>query len=157
MRYKINYSEGDWVGVPLPGGGWAVGLVARMNRKGAVIGYFFGPRRDAVPTVEQLEALQPDDAILVGKFGDLGLVKNEWPVIGRQPDWDRDQWPIPVFVRRPPLIDRVVKVWYDETELNWPAREEILPAGQDFHAPEDGLMGYVYVQNKLEKLLGAQP
>jgi hypothetical protein len=85
------------------------------------------------------------------------LVKNEWPVIGGQPGWDRDQWPIPVFVRPLPLTDRVVKVWYDETELIRPAREEILPAGQDFHAPEDGAMGYVYVQNKLEKLLDAQP
>jgi hypothetical protein len=51
----------------------------------------------------------------------------------------------------------VVKVWYDETELIRPAREEILPAGQDFHAPLNLNMGYVYVQNKLEKLLGAQP
>jgi hypothetical protein len=128
-----------------------------MDGKGAVIGYFFGPRRATVPTVEQLHTLQPGDAILVARFGDLGLVENEWPVIGGQPGWDRDQWPIPVFVRSLPPTGRLVKVWYDETELNSPAREEILPAGQDFHAPLNLNMGYVYVQNKLGNLLDAQP
>jgi len=41
-----SYSEGDWFAVPLRGGGFAAGVIARaMPRKeGVLLGYFFGPR-----------------------------------------------------------------------------------------------------------------
>jgi hypothetical protein len=53
---KINYREGDWFAVPLRDGGYAVGLVARMDNRGGVLGYFFGPRRDDVPSPSDVEA-----------------------------------------------------------------------------------------------------
>ncbi|WP_425308290.1 Imm26 family immunity protein [Ammonicoccus fulvus] len=70
---KINDREGDWFAVPLRKGGYAVGLIARANRDGVLLGYFFGPRREAVPSLSDVEELTPDDAIRVGKFGHLGL------------------------------------------------------------------------------------
>lgn len=44
-RRKLNYKEGDWFAVPLGGAGYALGLVARVGRRGVTFGYFFGPRR----------------------------------------------------------------------------------------------------------------
>ena len=90
-RLKINYQEGDWFGVPLEGGGYAVGVLARF-RKGPygsnLFGYFFGPRRRALPSLEELKRLTPDDAINACHFGHLGLVQNEWPIIGRNEPWE---------------------------------------------------------------------
>ena len=64
-----TYGEGDWFAVPLREGGFAAGVVARANPKAVLLGYFFGPRRAAVPSVEEVSRLRPDDAVLVGKFG----------------------------------------------------------------------------------------
>jgi Immunity protein 26 len=60
------YSEGDWFAIPLRGGGFATGLIARMmpHREGVLLGYFFGPRRDKVPTLDELRDLSTPDAIL---------------------------------------------------------------------------------------------
>lgn len=41
-----NYREGSRFAVPLRQGGYAVGLVARVNPRGVLLGYFFGPRHD---------------------------------------------------------------------------------------------------------------
>ena len=48
MARKLPYSEGDVFAVPLPDGGYGVGVVTRMDGKGSVLGYFLrrAPRRD---------------------------------------------------------------------------------------------------------------
>lgn len=57
-RRKLNYGEGDWLAVPVRDGGLAVGVVARMDGKGGVVGYFFGPRRNDVPALEDVDELE---------------------------------------------------------------------------------------------------
>jgi hypothetical protein len=76
-RNKINYREGDWFAVPLRDGDYAVGVVARVDGSGGVLGYFFGPRRAEVPSLLEVENLDPDQALRVLRFGDLGLIENE--------------------------------------------------------------------------------
>src|SRR5829696_9606591 len=93
----LPYEEGDWFAVPLRDYGYGVGIVARMDGKGGVLGYFFEPRRIEVPVLDDLDALCAADAFLVRRFGDLSLIRREWPVIGRAPEWDRPLWPIPAF------------------------------------------------------------
>ncbi len=100
---KLPYSEGSAFFVPLPDGGSARGVVARMAPKGKILlGYFFGPRLDqgADPALEHLNA---KDAILCVRFGDLGLIDGHWPILGNLPVWKRSEWPMPDFVRRDPL------------------------------------------------------
>ena len=55
-------------------GRFALGVVARSNGEGGVFGYFFGPRRSTLEQVTSRDAW-PSRAILVGKFGDLGLIE----------------------------------------------------------------------------------
>lgn len=57
-----SYREGDWLGVPLREGGYAVGLVARANPDGVLLGYFFGPRRMEVPMLGDVKNLVPAHA-----------------------------------------------------------------------------------------------
>jgi hypothetical protein len=103
MRKRRQYEEGDWFGVPLRGGGFGVGLAARVGRSGVGFGYFFGPKRDALPTVDELGALTPADAVLAKRFYDDALKKGEWPRIGPCKAWSRDAWPMPAFLTGSPM------------------------------------------------------
>lgn len=100
---KLPYAEGSVVLVPLRKGGVARGVIARAGPKGkALLGYFFGPYL-TVAGDAQTDDLQPADALLRARFGDLGLINGEWQVIGVISNWNRAEWPMPDFVRRDPL------------------------------------------------------
>lgn len=153
-RRKANFREGDWFAVPLEGGGFAVGMVARY-RKGygpGLFAYFFGPRRLAVPSIEELTSLGPGNAIHSCVLSYLGLVDGAWPVIGQAGAWNPDRWPLPLFQRR--YLSSGVLVRYSEVNLDaveeWPAN-----LGELEGLPDDGTSGYGAVQLKLSSLLPA--
>ncbi|MGH2377209.1 MAG: immunity 26/phosphotriesterase HocA family protein [Candidatus Limnocylindria bacterium] len=143
--------EGDAYAVPLPGGGYATVVVARVAPKsGVTLGYFFGPRAPTVPDVGSLEGLRPHMATLTSKFGDLGIVQGTWPRIGRVPDWDRRQWPMPLFKRREPIGGRLWRVEYDADNPNSTPRESPIGEAEAAALPEDGLHGDVAVVRVLD-------
>lgn len=107
VRRLRSAVEGTWFAVPLDTGGYGVGVVARTARKGPFLGYFFGPRRDAVPTIEVVASLRAKDALVLRLVGDLLLITGVWPQIGVDPDWSRERWPMPTFVRENLLIDNL--------------------------------------------------
>jgi Immunity protein 26 len=152
---KISYSEGDWFGVPLSEGGFATGVVARANRGGILVAYFFGPRSETPPSLTQVAQLTPGDAVLVGAVGDLGLLGGSWPLVGRLPNWKRDEWPIPVFRRYEELTGRSFRVYYDPDDPNKVLREEEVRQGERALGPRDGLMGAGFAERKLSSLLDA--
>src|SRR5688572_6349449 len=97
---RTSYKEGDWLYVPLSECEGAVGRVVRANpRAGVLLGCFFGPRLKPIPVASGVEGLMPELAILVARFGHLGLAKGIWPRICSSP-LRREDWPIPRFVRR---------------------------------------------------------
>lgn len=136
---NLPYEEGTWFAVPLEGGGYATGVVARMAPQGRVLlGYFFGPRTEDVPALESIQGIGGQQASLVARFGDLGLIQGQWPVIGRSPNWQRSSWPVPVFGRVNPVDQRGWQVIYPdadpsgrphETEVETPAAERLPGAG----------------------------
>lgn len=100
----ISYTEGDWFAVPLRDGGYGLGVVARGGPKSrGGLGYFFGPRRLAVPPASVMRHLAPSDAVLVAWFGDLSLIRGEWPLIGSDLPFSREQWPVPRFAEKDPV------------------------------------------------------
>jgi hypothetical protein len=148
---KREYEEGEWCAVPLRRGGYAVGLIARKGRGGIILGYFFGPRRDSVPTVDELEKLTSKDATLVAMVGDLGLIQAEWPLLGKDVAWSREAWPVPRFLREDSLTSRKVLVSYSEDlreVSNTPCDESVAD-----RFPRDFLAGYVALARRLEALL----
>ena len=153
MAAKLNYVEGECFAVPLRDGGFAIGVVARANAAGVLLGYFFGPRRDVVPGIDAFAGLRPEDAILVRKVGDLGLTKGTWPVLGRLPSWDRLAWPVPVFVRYEELSGRSFRVFYDDDDPGRVLREEPTSPGEGEQGPKDGLMGAGFAEKALTRLL----
>jgi hypothetical protein len=154
MIRKLKYREGDWFAVPLRDGGFAAGVVARANPGGVLLGYFFGPRRSAVPTLDGIRDLRQGDAVLVALFGHLGLKEGRWPVLGRLDGWDRREWPMPVFVRYEELTGRTFRMFFDDDDPNRLVRQEQVSPRDAIGAPEVGLMGAGFLEQKLTGLLG---
>ena len=105
-KEKLPFKEGTWFAIPLRQGGYAVGRVARHTPKGEIIlAYFFGPKRERVPTLDEIDQLEPHEAVKVIRTSELGLMDGSWPIIGNSPRWERERWSIPAFIRREPLLD----------------------------------------------------
>jgi len=119
MSRRITYKEGDWFGVPLQNGEYAVGLIARCPPEGKILyGYFFGPRRPSLPSLEDLEWLSSKDATAVKFFGDLKLLNKAWPIIGRIEPWDRTKWPMRSFARADSVSGKTYKIEYADDGPN---------------------------------------
>jgi hypothetical protein len=150
----LPYTEGTLFFVPLRNGGYARGVVARSSRDGKVLlGYFFGPQLSSTEEAGT-STLDPSEAILRIRFGDLGLINGEWPIRGEILSWNRSEWPMPVFVRKDPLGKRQsVFVRYSDAD---PSHVELeSPASDDVGFGVDLMSGYGAVEIKLTKLLGA--
>jgi hypothetical protein len=150
-----SYGEGDWFAVPLRGGGFAAGVIARAmpHKEGVLIGYFFGPRRCEVPALGELSGLSAAQAILVERFGDLGIVNGTWPLLGHIDGWNRSAWPTPVFGRFEELTGRAFKVIYDDANPNRLIREEQVDPSELTGMPRDGLSGAGAVETVLARLV----
>ena len=147
-----RYSEGDWFAVPLRSSGYATGVVARSATGGILLGYFFGPCRVSIPPVNEVVQAAAKDAVLVERFGDLGIIQHEWPIIGPTPNWNRESWPVPHFVRKDRISGDLYVVEYSDTLQELRSRK--VSQSRAMALPEDGLAGYGAVEIQLTKLLG---
>jgi len=151
-RAKVVFDEGTWFAVPLRSGGFAAGVVARTTpRGGVVLAYFFRRLWDRPPSLDEVKGLMPQAAIRVMQVGDLGLVDGTWPVIGRDLDWHRDEWPSPRFIRRDDLSRRAWIVQYSDRDPN--VVESETPTSYDTKLEDDGLYGAGAAEIVLTKLL----
>lgn len=152
MSNAFPYAEGTVFSVPLREGGFARGIVARAAPEEACIfGYFFGPKVGSVADLD-MDNISPENAILSVISGDLGLMNGEWQVIGLLPDWQREAWGMPDFVRRDPIGKRAWRVRYSDNDPSKIESEE--PTDFDTNLPPNWSSGYGSVELKLTKLLG---
>ena len=150
-RKKISYANGDVFVIPLRGGGFGRGVVARMDGKGTVFGYFFGPRLSSVKAASTFR-LACEASVCCAVFGDLGLLNGEWQVVGRLQDWQEEDWPLPPFGYQDDGSGRCYLRYYDDTRLTF-LREEESDTGTIRGYPRDGCAGYGAVEIRLTELL----
>ncbi len=150
---KVPYKEGDWFVVPLKNRGYGLGLVARSNARGVILGYFFGPRHMEVPALAATGALQPKEAVLVEMFGDLGIIEGKWPVLGSVGPWNRKRWRVPLFVRKDAITGECELVEYSDENLD-ELRTVPCSAKEANKHPQDGISGYGAVEILLSRALG---
>lgn len=148
--------EGDWFGVPLPSGKYAVGLAARVSARGYILGYFFGPALKHLPSLDDLALRKAEDAVYLCRFSDLGLKEHGWPVIGHQNPWQRELWPMPAFGFVLAEIGLACIRYYahDDPSSFVLDREIQCSPAEAATLPEDGWEGHEFVIQKLERLLG---
>jgi hypothetical protein len=151
MAKKYSYTVGTWFCVPLRSGGYARGVVARVGKKGILFGYFFGPKLDHMSIIIP-ENISPKGRVLYGQFGDSGLCNGEWKIIGVDPSWKNEDWPMPPMIRVDKHAGIAFMSKYDDSTLNFISEERCDPSLVDSH-PYDRLMGYGAVEIRLSKLL----
>jgi hypothetical protein len=148
----LPYKEGTWFAVPLRNGGYGTGVVARHSAAGALLIYLFGPKRREPAVLGDVERLTKDDAIKVSRAGDLGLIEGNWPIIGQSASWNRDEWPMPQFVRKDDITRTAWLVTHSEEDPIQVVSEERVPfdtAGFE----RDALSGSGAVEIVLTQLL----
>ena len=150
---KARPIEGDWFAVPLREGGSALGRIARVNADASVVvGYFFGPRRESIPTLNDVEHLSPDRAVIVRRFSAGGLRRGLWPTWGHR-DWKREEWPGPAFGHHDDLIDRYFRQTYPNDDLDGAPKRVAISRDEWLHLPPAGLFGYGVIETHLGRLL----
>lgn len=149
----LPYSEGSVFAVPLRSSGFAVGVVARVSgdNSGGVLGYFFGPRYSSVPAMDSISFLKPQQALKVLRFGDPFLLNGKWPIVGRVPNWHREDWPMPDFARKDDLSRKAWRVRYSEENLAEAISET--PEPYETTLDRDAVFGAGAVELLLTKLL----
>lgn len=153
FKGKLPYKEGTWFAVPLREGGYGVGRVARHKPGGKIIlAYLFGPKRDELPTLDELDLLEPVRAVKVRQASDLGLIDGSWPVIGDSARWERARWPIPPCIRRDDLGGTAWKVVYSDDDLSTVISEQRIPY-ETTGMETDGFSGSGAVEYVMSKLL----
>lgn len=155
----MKYNEGDWIAIPLTGGLYGIGIIARMKRgRGAkaIFGYFFDVLFDGPPTKEDAYALNflLTDSVYCCRFGDLGLHEGTWKVVGPSKKWRREDWPMPSFIRRD-IINKSLcqKITYSDDDPHKHILEEPFNCESIENLPRDGLNGAGAVEKVLTKLL----
>lgn len=90
---------GDWLGMPLTGGGFSAVVVARRKKGAAIfadaIVYCFPRRFDDYPTIHQLARLTPEDSCLLCGTSLISVRDGRWRLLGEHPDFDPAEWIIP--------------------------------------------------------------
>jgi hypothetical protein len=148
-KSRKNYHEGDVFTVPLPNGGYGLGVVARCGRLSVILGYFFGPAIKSLPDKGTF-TLRGSDAVLIERVGNRSLRNNEWTVVGRVDNWDRDDFPNSYFVRPVGYDSKLVEiVQYDEETLLEVVDRKIVPSEQSILYYFDVLASYKAVESRL--------
>ena len=149
---KINYTEGTCFFVPLREGGFARGVVARMDGEGRIYACFYGPKLTKCEGL--FDGIKAQDAELSGLCGDLGLLKGDWPQAGELKEWNRSDWSLPPFYREDERERQAWLSYYDENTLDFVREEPVEYRGDQYMKyPYDRLIGYGSVEVRLTKAL----
>ncbi|MBF4045284.1 Imm26 family immunity protein [Burkholderia pseudomallei] len=153
---RVKYEEGTWFALPVGEGGFAAGVIARSSRtsRGILFGYFFPHVYKSAPDIGELCKLRPSDAIATIRFGDMGLIREEWTVIGKCESWKREEWAIPAFLRTEPITSRAYEVHYDPDDPAKRIGERLLHDGDARPRERPGLFGDQAVERYVSHLLG---
>ncbi|MER9880306.1 Imm26 family immunity protein [Mesorhizobium sp. M0118] len=142
---QLPYKEGTLFAIPLRSGGYGLGLVAHMAPMGKIIlAYLFGPMRLELPKADELNDLSPDNAVRCLRCGDLGLINGTWPIIGKMKSWAEDKWPMPTFVHKESLSNRILIRKYSESDPSKLESQTSVASAGDLE--QDGLHGYQAVE-----------
>ena len=157
MQKHIRYREGQWFAVPLRRGGYAIGIIVRgsYKTKGG-LGYFFGPKYLNIPSDKDTIEKKPNEAILITRFGDLGIVMGSWPLIQSSRSFYKQEWPIPKFGTEISLLPGkgfIREYNHAETGKWILVGEKVIKISEIVGLPEDASLGGGAVEIKLTILL----
>lgn len=157
---KRCYCEGDWFCVPIQQDRYVVGVIARVAvTKKIMFGYFFAPSICDIPELFDYEICQYNyqQSIFSCLFGNLGFVKEEWPIIGLCDNWNMIDWPLPLFKRVDPITGTTWLDELDEDTLTSVINTITVKDGRNCDGiPEHSVYGHKALEITLRKLIGSE-
>lgn len=94
-------AEGNIYLLPLEAGGYAVGLIARIDKRQiSIMTYFFKAILKEKLFSQALDVIEKREILDVTVSGTQTLKSGDWPVIGTLSNFKREEWPVPVFKNR---------------------------------------------------------
>lgn len=150
MNRKAKYSIGDIFKVALNDRYLAIGVILKASLKGSVLGYFF-----LISNKKNIDSSQIDfdkrRIVLKCKFGDLGLNKGSWSVIGNiGRDHELFRIPIKGFYRFDDEDGKYYITQYDEN-LTFLSEKKVSKIHDLNDYIEDSLYGYGLVEKVLSR------
>jgi len=103
----------------------------------------------------EVGSLAVENALLIGKFGDLEIIRGNWETIGQISDWESERWELLPLARIDYDADKAWLCAYDD-ELNC-TKEIAISTGEAEKYPYDRLMGAGSVEIRLTKLISKPP
>lgn len=158
---------GTWIGIPLPNGGFALGLIARRaesrKRSRKIFVYLFGPRSNDLSDLKSYLNRAASECLRFGFTWDQEVLTGRWPVIGKVEDFRPDDWPIPLLKRGPfgggPDYKRRFTLYKMEDDLSaerlhGPQEQLIDDPGQ---YGDPGTHGYISFEQFAERIVEGNP
>jgi hypothetical protein len=147
---KIKVKEGDVFAVPLRQGGYTIGLIARRHKTSS-LGYFFDRIYLSPPEELNVADINKWKVALIGQFSALGIEEGEWPLLKKNFDFIRKEWPIPVLKMQDPLSEKYFAVIYDDTLFN--EERHLITKEEADKLFGHGVYGYGALEKKLSSIL----
>jgi len=153
-RPRARLVEGSCFAIPLPSGGFALGVLTQLLAGKLPFGYFFGPRLPTPPLQEEVAKLNPSDAILRVKFGDTEIQNGRWQDLGHVEPWTADSWPTPPHTSGEAGRGLVWRMEYPrDAPKSDPVRLERVTAKHAQRLASDRVMGALAVEKELDRRL----
>jgi hypothetical protein len=151
---RARLIEGNCFLIPLPSGGFAIGVLSQLLGGKLPFGYFFGPRRIEPPNKGELANLDPRTAIVRVKFGRTEIDNGRWQTIGRLGDWIPADWPTPPHTSGEAGAGRMWRIEYPrDASKDHPAKLDRVTAQEASGLSRDILMGALALEKQLDRLL----
>jgi uncharacterized protein DUF4259/immunity protein 26 of polymorphic toxin system len=151
---RTRLREGSCFAIPLPSGGFAVGVLSQLLAGKLPFGYFFGPRRAKPPENRELASLNPSDAILRVKFGDTEIQNARWLPLGAIERWSIEDWPTPAHTSGEAGGGLVWRIEYPrDAPKSDPARLQRITEAEAKGLDPDRVMGALALEMALDRQL----
>jgi len=151
---RARLVEGTCFAIPLPSGGFAVGMLSQLLAGKLPFGYFFGPRHSEPPGNDELANLDPRTAIVRVKFGRTEIDNGRWQTIGRLEDWTPADWPTPPHTSGEAGAGLMWRIEYPrDAPKDHPARLERVGAQEASGLGRDIVMGALALEKELDRQL----
>jgi hypothetical protein len=96
---KAKIELGNIICLPLrDASGYSVVVITR-KRGTTLLGYFVNIKLKEITdfVLVPLSSISPTNAINIRMFGTLGIKTGEWAIVGKLKDFNKKDWPIPLF------------------------------------------------------------
>lgn len=151
---QVRLIEGSCFAIPLPSGGFAVGVLSQLHAGKLPFGYFFGPRRSEPPDQDALANLDPRTAIVRVQFGRTEIDNGRWQTIGRLGNWNPEEWPTPPHTSGEAGAGLMWRIEYPrDAPKGHPARLERVSAQEASGLGRDIVMGALALEKELDRQL----